>query len=713
MRKPGIPHGLGLWLTLGLLGATIGLWRFDAPDPAFAGYAEVRAAWQSSEAQLLDRHGAVIHELRVDAEGRRLAWTNLAEISPALIVAVIAAEDRRFYAHSGIDWRGIAGALWQNAFAGDKKRGASTITMQLAGLLSPELRGGAAGRSLAMKFRQMRAAWRLEQGWSKAQILEAYLNRVSFRGELQGIRAASRGLFHKNPDGLTAQESLILAALLRGPNAPAAVVARRGCGLGPRMEHEVDCAVLTRRVTDALSTAPRIEPTMTLAPHVARRLLRPGASQARSTLDADLQRQATETLQRHLYQLAADNVRDGALLVVENRTGEVIAYVGNTGHNPDAFYVDGVIAPRQAGSTLKPFLYGMALENRWLTAASLLADTPVNLETPTGMYVPQNYDREFRGWVSARSALAGSLNVPAVRTLMLVGVDTFVERLRRLGFTGLTEDGDFYGYSLALGSAEVTLWQLVNAYRTLANQGRAGDLHLEAAPGSPAKEILDPSAAFVIGDILADRGARGITFGLDNPLVLPFPASVKTGTSKDMRDNWCIGFSDRYTVGVWVGNFNGDPMHDVSGVSGAAPVWADVMRYLHRDLVHDAPALPAGVVARQVSFSPAIEPQRQEYFLSGTETSRIVLQEPAQTTPKIAYPAEGGIIALDPDIPGDLQRVSFAITPESGSASWRLDGQPLTLTDGRWQPRRGRHVLALRDAAGQVIDEVRFVVRGR
>ncbi|HLB31410.1 MAG TPA: penicillin-binding transpeptidase domain-containing protein, partial [Gammaproteobacteria bacterium] len=498
-----------------------------------------------------------------------------------------------------------------------------------------------------------------------------------------------------------------------GPNAPATVVARRGCELGPRMEYEVDCAALTRLVTDTLSAAPRIEPTITIAPHVARRLLRPGVSQARSTLDANLQRQAIGTLQRHLYQLADDNVRDGALLVVENRTGEVLAYVGNSDRNPDAFYVDGVIAPRQAGSTLKPFLYGMALEKRWLTAASLLADTPVNLETPTGMYVPQNYNREFRGWVSARSALAGSLNVPAVRTLMLVGVDAFIEKLRQFGFIGLTEDGDFYGYSLALGSGEVTLWQLVNAYRALANQGRAGAMSLEAGMESPSREILDPAAAFVIGDILADRGARGITFGLDNPLALPFPAAVKTGTSKDMRDNWCIGYSDRYTVGVWVGNFNGDPMHDVSGVSGAAPVWAELMRYLHRDLVHGTPALPEGVVARQVSFSPAIEPQRQEYFLRGTETSHIVLQEPAQTVPKIAYPADGGIIALDPDIPGDLQRIAFTMSPENDSATWRLDGQPLSLPDGRWQPRRGSHALVLQDAEGQVIDEVRFVVRGR
>ncbi len=701
-------------------------------QPITPTYAGVRATWQSSEARLLDRHGEVIHELRIDEQGRRLRWTELVGVSPALIGAVVQAEDRRFHSHQGIDIRAVMAALW-NGITGGAARGASTITMQLAALLDPQLHPTRARRGLRLKWQQMRAARAIEREWSKMQILEAYLNLVTFRGELQGIASASRGLFDKDPGGLTQPESLLLAALLRGPNADAALVARRAC---LSAAEDAVCTRVRNLTRDAFTAVPRIRQEVALAPHVARQLSGPLPSEKRkviaedrsppvrsraqgrlgmaSTLDADLQRSTTAALRRQLLHLAGSNVRDGAVLVVDNASGDVLAYVGNADLNGNARYVDGVRAPRQAGSTLKPFLYALAIERKLLTAASLLNDSPVNLLTPSGLYVPQNYDREFRGWVSARTALAGSLNVPAVRALMLVGVDAFADRLRQMGFEQVTESGEYYGYSLALGSAEVTLWQLVNAYRTLAEDGRYSPLTMmigEHAHGGQA--VLDAAAAFIVSDVLADRAARSSSFGLDSPLATSFWSAVKTGTSKDMRDNWCIGYSRRYTVGVWVGNFDGEPMHEVSGVSGAAPVWAEVMQSLHRGVRAAAPAAPAQVVSSRVEFEPAIEAARTEWFIRGTEVEEVALNRTPARLPRIAYPGDGMTVAYDPDIPAGRQRMHFRGEPDAGNLMWRLDGEPLGAAAGGWEPRPGTHELTLLDERGSIVDRIAFVVRGR
>jgi penicillin-binding protein 1C len=711
-------------------------WIAGGGTPPSRSHAEIRAAYQSSEAQLLDRHGALIHELRIDEQRRRLQWTPIGDVSPALIDAVVRAEDRRFHSHRGVDWLGAAAALWSNVSDGGARRGASTITMQLAAQIDAALRPQGGKRTLAQKWAQIQHARGLERAWTKPQILEAYLNLITYRGELQGIAAASRGLFDKEPGGLTRPEAAVLAALIRAPNADADAVARRACLLDAQLgaesaaarsaarpqagTHGADrqahaCRRIALVARTVVGRMPRLRPSVALAPHVARVLLKPASMTVRSTIDAAVQRHASAVLRRQLLQLDGRNVRDGAVLVVDNLSGEVLAYVGNAGNNADTRFVDGIPAMRQAGSTLKPFLYALAIELQRMTAASLLDDAPVNLRTPTGLYVPQNYDKEFRGWVSARTALASSLNVPAVRALMLVGVDAFADQLRRLGFAGVTESGDYYGYSLALGSADVTLWQLVNAYRTLANGGRYGAMSLQAADGgtrAPSRQVVAAGTAFIVGDMLADRGARAATFGLDNPIALPFAAAVKTGTSKDMRDNWCIGYSQRYTVGVWVGNFNGEAMHDVSGVTGAAPVWAELMQYLHRGLEPAAPIPPETVVAMRTDFQPPVEPPRQEYYLRGTEMPRVSLNAGELRAPRIAYPGQGTILALDPDIPTARQRVFFATEPAMPAASWQLDGEEVNASEG-WHPRGGAHALRLVDADGRVLDQVRFLVRGR
>ncbi|MEW6038750.1 MAG: penicillin-binding protein 1C [Pseudomonadota bacterium] len=693
-----------------LILAGIGTYLAFAPDARIPGFAAVKAEWTPSEAYLLDRNGEVIHEQRVDFSARRKPWMPLGSFSPALVKAILAAEDRRFYGHGGVDWRAMAAAVWGTL--GGHKRGASTITMQLAALLDQRLAMHGGGRSIRQKLGQIGAAQSLEHRWNKDEILEAYLNRVRFRGELEGAPAAALSLFGKEASGLDEAESALLAAILPSPNKGAARIARRACAIAEAAAFTLDCGDLERKAEMALTHAHRPPPAISLAPHLARQALKKRGESVRTTLSAPVQRRAIQALEQQLRGLKGRNVRDGAALVVDNASGEVLAYVGSAGVNSRASQVDGVRARRQAGSTLKPFLYALALEKRYLTAASILDDSPLNLETRTGLYVPQNYDRNFKGRVSVRTALAASLNIPAIRTLIMVGLEPFHERLWNLGYKGLTEDGEYYGYSLALGSAEVSLWEEVNAFRTLANGGLLSPLHWLASDApNESRPLIDPRAAYIVGSILSDRSSRALSFGLDNPLTTRYWTAVKTGTSKNMRDNWCIGYSERYTVGVWVGNFEGDAMHDVSGVTGAAPAWLEIMNGLHADLPSQPPSVPEGVVGRRLRYADALEPERQEWFIAGTETAEVAV--PDAPAPRIETPADGMIVALDPDIPARNQKLIFQARPALPGTVFFLDDKPVgnAETAIKWSPEPGAHVLKLKNSRGHVVDAVRFQIK--
>ena len=743
-----------------------------AQAQAIPGFDAVRADFHPSETVLLDRAGQPIHRLRTDARVRRGQWVALQGISPALRQALVLSEDKRFYEHSGVDWRAVSSAAWANLW-NQRTRGASTLTMQLAGLLDDDLALGTGGRTLRQKIGQAVMATRLEAGWQKSQILEAYLNLVPFRGELVGIDALSRTLFAKAPHGLQDTEAAIAAALVRAPNARPALVAQRACGVLKAMRGPgaaTDCVALDMQTAVALARR-AFAASEGIAPHVARRLAAAQGGDAPatlpSTLDAGLQRLAQQTLQQHIRELHGRNVEDGAVVVLDNASGEVLAWVGSTGELSRAAEVDGVTAPRQPGSTLKPFLYAQAIAERRLTAASLLHDSPAHLQTASGLYIPQNYDRQFKGWVSARTALAASLNVPAVRTLVMVSPEPFARQLGALGIV-LKEGGGYYGYSLALGSAEVNLLQLTNAYRALANRGqwcearlqppallprpsgeragvRGGAVAREAAPPSPAsgrgresgcRPALDPAAAFIVTDILADPNARARTFGTDSILSTRFWTAVKTGTSKDMRDNWAVGWSQRYTVGVWVGNASGAAMHDVSGTSGAAPVWAALMRHLHARTPSRPPAPPPGVLRQRVRFGDQLEAARDEWFLPGTQQALFAIDSEAASArpasaggqkglkseddpavpPRITAPQDGIILALDPDIPPARQRLT--LLADAGGAApaslrWWIGAREVGRgPQAQWLPWPGRHVVQLRDAAGRVQDERRIEVRG-
>lgn len=834
----------GLLLGLGMASAaavSVGA----EPDRTLPDFETVRSSFRSSETLLLDRHGEVLHRLRTDFKVRRGAWVALGDTSPAFRMALLLSEDRRFHEHSGVDWWAVSAAAWGNLWH-ERTRGASTLTMQLAGLLDPALqRPTSTARGLSQKLAQASAARELETRWRKDQILEAYLNLVPFRGEIVGIDALSHTLFGKSAHALNAPESALAAALIRAPNAPASRVAERACRLLQQMQDpKADC--LSVDVLAGMTLHRRDwAASEGVAPHLAQRLihqvnedlntalsdggagedivtdLHDGHPTVRSTLDGPLQRLAIDTLRTQLRELRGRHVEDGAVVVLDNASGDVLAWVGSSGSLSRAAQVDGVMARRQPGSALKPFLYAQALAEHRLTAASLLDDSPAQLPTASGLYMPQNYDHRYQGWVSVRTALGSSLNIPAVRTLVMVSPDAFHRQLQRLGMR-FPEGSGYYGYSLALGSAEVSLLQLTNAYRALANGGQWCPVHLlpeahrrgapssltgpvehadgwaavapepaspsfheasirkddESGPWPPENchQALDAGAAFIIGDILSDRHARLPTFGLDSVLDTRFWSAVKTGTSKDMRDNWAVGYSQRYTVGVWVGNASGAPMHDVSGTSGAAPVWATLMRELHRHEASPPPSPPAGVVRQQVDFGeisetipeiagqdehgvqalsgerartgddggthavkrPAIEAPRQEWFLAGTEQRHFSPPatvsasndtrtrkgdgahagrqdpDPSALPARIVAPAPETIIALDPDIPPANQQLRLeASAGVPTDLHWFIDEQPVGQgARVGWMPLPGRHTITLRDARGGVLDVRRIEVRG-
>jgi penicillin-binding protein 1C len=685
-----------LWLTC----LALGLWSGSSLATPWS-FAAVKSEHQSSLRQVLDRHGQRVAQLRENAQVLQWDWLGLDEFSPALVEMVLRSEDQSFAQHVGVDFQAMVAALRQTARG--QRRGASTITMQLVGLMESErLRKVNGQRSVPQKLTQIAAAIWLEQRWSKAEILEAYLNKVPLVGELQGMPAGARALFGKAAHGLSLDESAILAALLRAPNAAPAVVAQRSCAL----LRSSACDLLEGQVRIALSQATRADwGLVNSARHYARYVLKqspatPGTGPLLTSLDARLQNVARQSMQRHLRELASRQVEDGAAVVLDRLSGEVLAWLGSSGELSDAAQVDFVLAKRQAGSTLKPFLYAQAIAERRITAASLIDDQPINLSTAAGLYVPKNYEQHYLGPVPARLALGSSLNIPAVRVAVMLTPDQVFQTLRGFGFK-LRESGGYFGHSIALGSAEVSLLELVRAYRELSLLERrsAG---------------VDGGSKFIVGDILADDNARSATFGLSSPLSTRGWAAVKTGTSKDMRDNWCIGFTDRFVIGVWVGNASGEPMHGVSGVSGAAPIWADLVNDLHRSVPSVAPSAPSGMVSTKVNFdTQALRLTRAEWFLAGTELAHVSLDTASGAAAKILHPSSGTLLALDPDIPPTRQKLRLRASKGDSDSFWKVDGRALASSSpDAWSPRPGRHQISLHDGQGHLLEQVWVEVRG-
>jgi penicillin-binding protein 1C len=616
----------------------------------------------------------------------------LERMSPAFVNAILAAEDARFFSHQSIDGRALLRSFAHAAIERTTPHGGSTIAMQLARLIHPVPAG------LFGKAREVIDAQRLENSFGRRAVLEAYANRVPMGSNLYGVEAAARTYFHAPASELDIAQGSLLAAIPNDP--PALDPYRHWSALKARQHYVLARMVATGAITadqaqrafsEHLALAPRGGGILASAHYIFERAHDIGAGQAvvRTTIDRPLQTFVEAQMRDVVRGLAAHNVRDAAAIVIDNRTGETLAYAGS----PDYFDTDilgrndGVQALRQPGSTLKPFLYALALERSAIAPASILDDEPVAYGLPGGrLYEPADYSGRYLGPVRVRLALANSLNVPAVRLIERVGVDAFLARLHELGFTHLTKDASFYGLGLALGGGEVSLDELAHAYARLARGTSAADL--------------------IVTDMLADPHARAAAFGVDSIVALPFAAAVKTGTSSGQRDTWTVGFSRDYTVGTWVGNFDGSAMQHVSGITGAAPLWARIMLHLHERREPLAFEPPPGYRRRALCAATGGEPTRacrsvvMEFVAA---SARPAAAKPAAVEP-IVFPADGDRFVYNGS--PERLRLRFGMPPREV----RVDSVAIAPIDGAyvWTVRSGEHTVRVVTVNGEAVS--RFTV---
>ncbi|MDR2301730.1 MAG: penicillin-binding protein 1C [Deltaproteobacteria bacterium] len=564
--------------TLSILGA-LGYFALGFVDDPLAGDPK----WDYT-VTLTDRHGQVLREIWPPPMNKRENRL-LSEFSPHLIEAVIATEDKRFRYHFGVDPLAAVRALIQNLSQGKIVSGASTITMQLA-RLSLGLAPGP--RTFKRKLREVFLALAIERHHGKDEILALYMNWAPVGGPNLGFQAAARAWLGKSAGFLSPAEAAFLAGLPARSPAPGAMVSQNSLFKKNMILKKLEKSgylsqeTLARALNENLILSPVNH--FFLAPHftnrVAKNLPALPPAQIATTLDMDLQSQIERLAQVTVEKFKANGLTQVAAVVLSVPEREILAYVGSSDYfNPLDGQIDGVITPRQPGSALKPFVYALGLETGAISASSLINDVPVDFVVEDGSYSPRNYSGESHGPVSARLALASSLNVPAIHLTSHLGVENVLAYLRKLGLNTLTHDADHYGLGLALGGGEVTLLDLTLAYAALADQGRhKPPLFTLGEKSDPAldRKVMDPGAAFIISDILADDQARSTGFMPNGPLATPYHASAKTGTSKNFRDNWSLGYSDGFVIGVWAGNFQNEPMTQVSGITGAGYLWREV-----------------------------------------------------------------------------------------------------------------------------------------
>ncbi|MFZ5442791.1 MAG: penicillin-binding protein 1C [Myxococcota bacterium] len=563
--------------------------------------------------KILDRDGGLLRELRSRADGRSTPL-RAEDIPPQVRAAFLAAEDHRFLSHLGVSPTAIVRAAKQNLAAGHVVAGGSTITQQLARALIPR------ERTFVGKLQEALWALRLEAHLSKEEILTQYLNRVPFGNNAWGLEAAAQLYFGKKAAHLSLGQAAMLAAIPRGPTAYDPF--RRPLRLEQRRKWVLSRLAATGLATQEEVALARGEPldltaftAAFRAPHfvefVAARLDALGLGEAaviETSLDPRLQPAVEDQIAQEIGRLSERRVSSAATLVVDNETGEVLAYAGSADFFNDAIggQNDGVQMRRQPGSALKPFIYAEAF-TRGYTPATVIPDLDTAFDAPKGSYAPKNYDRRLHGPVRAREALANSYNVPAVRVADDVGLGNALEVLHRAGFASLREGAEHYGLGLALGNGEVSLWEAARAYAGLSRGGVVRPLvFIRRAWTADGRELpiprelkprrfVDARAANLVTHILSDNAARARAFGVDNALRLPFPAAAKTGTSKGYSDNWTVGFTKERTVAVWAGNFDGTPMVQVSGITGAGPVFKRVMTRAMKDVVPAPLVNPAGL----------------------------------------------------------------------------------------------------------------------
>jgi penicillin-binding protein 1C len=668
-------------------------------------------------ARITDRNG---RPLTVSYQNRWNVYDRvpLYALPPLLQKAFITSEDKRFYSHHGVDWRARASALWQDLRHLSIVRGASTMTEQVVRMIHPR------PRNIWSKWLEGFEAEALEKRHSKAEILEFYLNQVPYAANRRGVAQAARYYFNRDLSTLSPKETLALAVLARAPSSydlykNAGVIDASINHLAEKLAAQGDLPAAEVRAVKAQKFHLARPELPVNAAHFAGYLrsfaAADGRQDIRSTLDAALQSRVQKILDDRLHLLRNKNIHNAAALVVDHTTGDILAWVV-AGAGNDAVpgnKIDAVLVPRQPGSSMKPLLYALALEDGW-TPATLIDDAPLSEAIGTGLHRFKNYSNTFYGHITLREALANSLNIPALVTINHVGVKNYLATLHRLHFDSLDRGAQVYDEGLALGDGEVTLYELVQGYAALANRGRFRPLRaaMEETPEWPEAQIYSPEAASLIGNILSDPWARRLEFGSHSVLDFPVQTAVKTGTSNDYRDAWSVGFNDRYVVGIWMGNLDQQPTDGITGSTGPALALRSIFSTLNRR----APSHPLWLSPRLVQKDVCIEdPQeadrcymRSEYFIAGTEPREKTAAEAAQNEKQrfnIVKPTDGLQMAVDPRIPQDYQKLAFTLQGlRAGQAvDWLVNGK-LAGTSGEktfmWPLRRGHYTLQARVRAG-------------
>lgn len=678
----------------------------------------------------------VVKAVVLDSEGQPLSshylqrWNTadrlpLAQVPAFLKLAMVSAEDRRYWQHGGIDWRARVSAIGQFLRAGRAVRGASTISEQVVRLLHPR------PRTVWSRWVEGFEAMRLEARFPKQEILEFYLDQVPYGANRRGIRQAARHYFGREPATLSESEMLALAVMPRAPSrldplrdakalrGPMQRVARRMADDGLIAADRV--AVLAATPT-ALQANDDSVPAAHFVAEARRRAVAGSHERLRTTLDSALQRDAQRLLEQRLRDLSKVGVRQGALLVVALDGNRVRSWnVANLAAGDSEIGIDTVLTPRQPGSALKPFVYALALEHGW-TAATRIADDPTAAHVGDGLHPYRNYSRLNYGEVSVREALGNSLNVPAVKALQFVGGERFLGLLRQLGMSGLTAHPDFYGDGIALGNGEVSLAQLVGGYAALAKQGRAQALSLfeDGRDAGSATAVLSRESASIITDILSDPRARLLEFGDGGLLRFPGQTAVKTGTSSDYRDAWCVAYNHAFVVGAWMGTLDGAAMDGVTGSIGPALLVRSVFGLLDRRSPPQALALSPTLEARLIRDVDGGE--RREWFAPGTAPAADAARPAtwggsAPSTPSLLQPFEGLRLALDPRVPADQQALEFQLAAVAGDEAvrWFVDDAVIGASSGptiQWPLQRGEHVARAEAADGRWrTPSVRFRVK--
>lgn len=713
---------------------------------------------------VVDRHGEVLYEAR-SSLGTRGETLRPEEVPPAMRDATMAAEDVRYLRHVGVDPIAIARAAWKNLRARRIVEGGSTITQQVAELLLKQQNGRAARGWLA-KAREAVIALRLEHRLGKAEIMARYLSLAPYGNQITGAARASQAYFGRPLESLTVAETAFLAAL---PQQPSRFNPwRRPDAARPRQLRILTDMSAQKMISAEMAGAAKREQLVlnreqggTLAPHYVQRVLAgidraSGVQRIATTLDAELQRTIAGVIRANRESLEAHGAHNVAVAVLDNHTGEWLAWEGSGDYNDQKHggAIDGVTSPHQPGSALKPFTYAAAFE-RGVHPGRVLADVPTHFPTaqPGILYEPRNYDGQYRGPLLTRYALAGSENIPAVTLASEIGVPTVARMLRQAGFSTLDNNASYYGLGLTLGNAEVRLDEMIEAYAMLARGGIAV---------RSTTRVLSERTAFFVADILSDNDARSFAFGRGGSLEFPFSVAAKTGTSQAYRDNWAVGFTRDVTVGVWAGNFDREPMRGSSGVTGAGPIFHEVMmatvERLGRSLEDTTPVAAPTRDVKRVSLcamsglapGDACPTRVQEWVPSDATIGRCTwhhasdeglitvwpdeyrawaaqqfpnaapVQRAASTAVtahsgfQIVNPLGGATYLYDPTLRPEFQTLRLRARGTDSDVRWEVDGIPFgTSRPDRaldWPLTRGQHHIVAIDASGQRAD-TRITVR--